>query len=65
MKGCVIMAILSENGKIKLANEYTSLAIQHGLINNCGNSEDTALEVCKFFRTLYFNIDRDNSESQE
>lgn len=59
------MAVLSENGKIKLADEYTSLAIQNGLINKCGNAEDTALEVCKFFQTLYLNLDSDNLKPQK
>lgn len=59
------MAILSESGKVKIANEYTSLAIQHGLINNCENAEDTALEVCKFYQTVYSNLDSNKPEKQE
>lgn len=55
------MACLSEQGRIKLANEYTSLAIQNGLVSKGPNAETTALNICNLFKTIYENLQVESS----
>lgn len=48
---------LSNCDKYELAKSLTELAIQHNLVNQCNETEDTAKEVANFFNAIVANID--------
>lgn len=53
------MYTLNENYKTKIAEDLTKLAIEHHLIRELSNEEETAISVCKFFQTIAENLDAD------
>ncbi len=53
------MITLNEDFKLTVAKEYTSLAIQNGLIREQDSSEQTAQQVVNFFRSVFENLDAD------
>lgn len=52
---------LNNEYKIELAKQFTTLAIQNNLITTYSESEDTAKEVTKFYRTIYETLDTDST----
>lgn len=51
------MLKLNESYKLELTKEFTSLAIQNGLITKKNNSLDTAKEVADFYQTIFETLD--------
>ncbi|WP_270505565.1 hypothetical protein [Paraclostridium sordellii] len=51
------MIKLNDNYKTSCAKAFTELAIQNDLISVCGSAEDTANEICKFYKTIFENLD--------
>lgn len=50
------MEKLNDNYKHSLAKTFTELAIQNNLISLQGCAEDTANEVCNFYKTIFENL---------
>jgi len=48
---------LSTNGKIQLAQSFTELAIQNGMIHKQASNEDTAKEIAQFYETIVKNLE--------
>lgn len=51
---------LNENAIVQLANDYTKLAIEHGLIVKGSSAEETAKNVALFFNTLVADTDKND-----
>ena len=62
MKDGVIMQALSFTYKIEIAENLTQLAIQHNLIKEHSDAEETAIEVCKFYQTIVEKLDANLNE---
>lgn len=45
---------------VAAAKSVTELAIQHNLITACSNTEETAKEIAKFYRTVYEELVTDS-----
>ncbi|WP_455804018.1 hypothetical protein [Clostridium butyricum] len=56
------MIKLSTNYKIETARSLTELAIQNNLMSKYSNSEETAKEISKFFKTLLNELDSETNE---
>lgn len=51
------MISLDDEYKIAVAKELTSLAIENNMISKYSDSDHTAKEVTKFFRTIFETLD--------
>lgn len=51
------MTPLNDHYKTKVAEELTKLAIEHQLIREHSDVEETATAVCKFYQTIVENLD--------